>query len=190
MIICFDIDNTINDLAEKAIALYNARANKNIQIADITTYNFYDCLSKEDADGITALFKDKELWDSLKPLPYSQEVLKKLSKQGHRIFLATATDPINFEWKCDWFSKYFNFIPTDNIIRIMDKSLLKIDVMVDDHLSNLTNNICERVCLNYPWNQSKSKDYAYDIKRAKNWNDIINIINNIEKEMRKWEKNT
>ena len=188
MIICLDIDNVMNNLTEKAITLYNARTNKNIQMSDITTYNFYDCLPKEDADGVISLFKDKELWDSLKPLARSQESLKKITKQGHRVFLATATDPINFEWKCDWLSRYFSFIPTDNIIRIMDKSLLRIDVMIDDHLSNLTSNICERVCLDYPWNQSKTKDYAYDIKRAYNWNDIVDIINNIEREMKKWER--
>ncbi len=188
MIICLDIDNVLNDLTEKTITLYNALANKNIQMSDITTYNFYDCLPKEDADGIIALFKNKKLWDSLKPLPYSQEALKKLIKQGHRIFLATATDPINFEWKCDWLSRYFSFIPTDNIIRIMDKSLLRVDVMVDDHLSNLTSNVCERVCLDYSWNQSTSKDYAYDIRRAYNWHDVIDIIKDIERKMKEWEK--
>lgn len=188
MIICFDIDNVMNNLTEKAIDLYNTRSGKNIQMSDITAYNFYDCLSKEEADEIISLFKDKELWNSLKPLPHSQDTLKKLIKQGHRIFLATATDPINFEWKCEWISRYFSFIPTDNIIRIMDKGLLKVDVMVDDHLSNLISNICERVCLDYPWNQDRVKDYAYDIKRAYSWNDIVNIINNIEKEMKKWEK--
>lgn len=188
MIICFDIDNVMNNLTEKAIDLYNTRSGKNVQMSDITTYNFYDCLSKEEADEIISLFKDKELWNSLKPLPHSQDTLKKLIKQGHRIFLATATDPINFEWKCEWISRYFGFIPTDNIIRIMDKGLLKVDVMVDDHLSNLISNICERVCLDYPWNQDRVKDYAYDIKRAYSWNDIVNIINNIEKEMKKWEK--
>lgn len=188
MTICFDIDNTMNDLTEKAITLYNSRYNKNIQMSDLATYNFYDCLSKEDADGIVDLFKNKDLWDSLKPLPYSQEIMKKLVKQGHKILLATATDPINFEWKCNWVSRYFGFIPTDNIIRIMDKSLLQIDVMVDDHLSNLISNICERVCMDYPWNRDLGKDYVYDIKRAYSWNDVINIINNIEKEMREWEK--
>lgn len=188
MIICVDIDNVLNDLTEKAISLYNARANKNIQMSDITTYNLYDCLPKEDANRIKALFLDKELWDSLRPLPHSQECLKKLVRQGHKIFLATATHPRNFDWKCDWISSYFSFIPEDNIIRIMDKSLLKIDVMVDDHLSNLTSNVCERVCLDYPWNRNTSTDYAYDIKRAYSWDDIINIINNIERKMKEWEK--
>ena len=188
MIICFDIDNVMNDLTEKALALYNARANKNIQMSDLTTYNFYDCLSKEDADGIVDLFKDKELWDSLKPLQGAKEGLKHIIKQGHKVFLATATDPINFEWKCSWVNRYFSFIPTDNIIRIMDKSLLRIDVMVDDHLSNLMSNVCERVCLDYAWNHSSSKDYAYDIKRAYSWEDIIDIINTIERKMKEWEK--
>ena len=188
MIICVDIDNCLNNLVERTLEVYNSQTGKNIQMSDITTYNFYDCLPKEDADGIIALFKEKELWDSLKPLPYSQEILKKLIKQGHKVLLATATDPINFAWKCDWVSRYFGFIPTDNIIRIMDKSLLRIDVMVDDYLNNLTNNICERVCLNYSWNQSPSKDYAFDIKRVYSWNDVENIINNIEKEMKEWEK--
>jgi 5'(3')-deoxyribonucleotidase len=70
----------------------------------------------------------------------------------------------------------------------MNKSLLRIDVMIDDHLSNLTSNICERICLDYPWNRSASKDYVYDIKRAYSWNDVVDIINKIEKEMKEWEK--
>lgn len=188
MIICLDIDNVMNDLTEKAIALYNSRTNHNIQISDITTYNFYDCLSKEEADGIIALFKEKALWDSLRPLLNSQNAIKQLLKKGHRVYLATATDPINFEWKIEWLKQYFAFIPSDNVIRIMDKSLLRCDVLVDDSLDNLTSVFCERVVLDYPWNQSTSKDYAYGIQRAYSWNDVINIINNIEKEMKEWEK--
>lgn len=183
MIICFDIDNVMNDLTEKAIALYNANFNKDIKMSDITTYSFFDCLPKEDASHIIASFVDKELWDSLRPLPHSRECLKRLVKQGHKIVFATATSPINFDWKCDWMSSFFSFIPTDNIIRIMDKSLLRIDVMVDDHLSNLTSNICERICLDYPWNRNSNKDYVFDIKRAYNWIDIENIINEIERKM-------
>ena len=188
MIICVDFDNVLNDLTEKAIALYNTRNGKNIQLSDITTYNFSDCLPKEDADGIVALFADKELWDSLKPLAGSRDVLRKLVRKGHRIYVATATDSINFDWKCKWFERYFPFIPSNNVIRIMDKSLLQVDVMIDDHLSNLTDNYCERICLDYPWNQSISKDFAYGIKRVNSWNNIINTIDNIEKEIKEWEK--
>lgn len=188
MIIVFDIDGILNNLAERAIEVYNSRNNKHIQITDIIAYNFYDCLPKDDADGIVSLFKEKSLWDSLKPLEYSQNGLKQLIKKGHQIYLATATDPINFEWKISWLKQYFPFISEDNVIRIMDKSLLKADVLVDDCLDNLINSFADRVVLDYPWNHNELKDYAYGIRRAYNWNDIVNIINNIEKEMKKWEK--
>lgn len=187
MIITFDIDSILNDLVPKTLTFYNTHNNKNIKMSDITTYNFYDCLPKEDADGIIALFKNKELWDTLQPLPRSQDGIKKLIKKGHQVYLATATDPANFCWKCDFIKRYFPSIPVDNIIRIMDKSMLKTDILVDDCLDNLINSLTSRICLDYPWNRSSSKDYAYDIRRAYTWNDIVNIIDNIEKEVKEWE---
>lgn len=188
MIIMCDIDNILNNLAEKVVEVYNYRTKKNIQLSDIISYNFYDCLPREDADGIVSLFKEKSLWDSLKPLEGSQNSLKQLIKKGHQIYLATATDPINFEWKITWLKQYFPFIPEDNIIRIMDKSLLKADVIIDDCLDNLISSFAERIVLDYPWNHNELKDYAYGIRRAYTFNDIINIINNIEKEMKKWQR--
>lgn len=188
MIIMCDIDGVLNNLVEQTLEVYNSRNGKNIQISDITTYNFFDCLPYEDAQGIVSLFKEKSLWDSLIPLPSSQNAIKQLIKKGHQIYLATATDPINFEWKIEWLKKYFSSIPSDNVIRIMDKSLLRCDVLIDDCLDNLISAFCERVVIDYPWNQSKTKDYAYDIKRAYGWDDIVDIINNIERKMKEWEK--
>lgn len=187
MTIISDIDGVLNDLVPKTLELYNSRTGKNISISDITTYNFADCLPKEDADGIVELFKEKELWDSLSPLFDAQMYLKELLNEGHQIYLATATDPINFEWKCQWIAKYFPFIAEDKIIRIIDKSLLRADVMIEDCLDNLIGNICERIVMDHPWNRDKSKEYAYDIHRAYNFKDVIDIIHNIEKESKKWE---
>ena len=184
MIIVCDIDNILNNLAEKVIEVYNSYSKKKIQISDITSYNFYDCLPKDDADGIISLFKEKSLWDSLKPLEGSQNGLKQLIKKGHNVYLATATDPINFEWKVLWIKQYFPFISEDNVIRIMDKSLLRTDVLIDGCLDNLIGSSAERVCLDYTWNHNELKDYAYGIRRAYNWKDIVNIINDINKEMK------
>ena len=71
----------------------------------------------------------------------------------------------------------------------MDTSLLKCDVMIGDCLDNLAGgNICEKICLDYPYNRDTSKDYAYDIYRANNWRDIVYIINDIERKIKEWEK--
>lgn len=188
MIIAVDIDGILNDFVPKLLKYYNALSNKNIQLEDITTYHFSECLPKEDADGIMTLFTESELLNSLSPLSGAQNGLKKLIKQGHQIIIATATECCNFQQKYEWMQAYFPFISSDNIIRIVDKSLLKVDILIDDNMDNLISSFSERICLDYPYNRSTSKDYAYNIRRAYDWNGIVNIINNIEKEMKEWEK--
>ena len=188
MIICVDIDNVLNNLTEKTIELYNALSDKNIQMSDITTYSFAECLPQEDADAIIELFQKQELWDALSPLSDSQWGLKTLLNTGHEIYLATATHPDNFAWKVAWIEKQYPFIDTHNIIRIVNKNLLKCDVMIDDCLDNLIGNMCERICFDYPWNRDDSKDFAYDVIRVYNLKDITNIINDMERKDREWEK--
>lgn len=186
MTIVCDIDGVLNNLTHKAIELYNLRSGKNIQISDITTYNFSDCLPQDDADAICALFQEKELWDSLTPTPGSQDALKALMLMGHKVYLATATHYKNFAWKIEWLEEHYGFLSHKNVIRIMDKSLLNTDVMIDDCLDNLINNVCERICIDQPWNRSPSKDYTYDIYRVSHWDQIPNVINDIERKDRIW----
>lgn len=188
MIIVTDFDNCINNLINKTLELYNLRTGKNIQLDNITCYELADCLPLEDANGIKALFKEEELWKTLAPIPGSRAVLKQLIKKGHNVYIATATDVVNFKWKCEWLSTFYPFISTDNVIRIIDKSMLKCDVLIEDNLDNLIGNCCERICIDYPWNRSSSKDYAYDIYRAYEWDDVLEFINDIERKMKEWEK--
>ena len=68
MIIACDMDSVLNNLTEKMLEVYNSQSGKNIQIEDLTAYNFYDCLSKEDADGLIKSFKNiiiltSKAWD-------------------------------------------------------------------------------------------------------------------------------
>ena len=188
MIIICDIDCVLNDLMDKTIELYNSRTGKNIKVSNIVAYDFNECLSKEDAEGFYELFKEKELWDSLLPFSDSQWGIKTLINEDHKVYLATATHPENFPWKVEWIKKYFPFINPDNIICIYNKGLLKCDVMIDDCIDNLTSNICERIVIDYPWNRDKEKEYIYDIHRAYSFKDVINIIHNIERRDREWEK--
>ena len=187
-VIACDIDGCINNLVDKTLEMYNAETGKNIQISDITTYNFFDCLPRRDAEGICELFKKQELWESLSPAHGSQAGLRTLIEHGHRVLLATATHHCNFAYKVDWLQKYFPFIQSDNVIRIMDKSLLNVDVIIDDCLDNLKKGICEKIVIDHPWNQGESTAYAYDIHRAYNFKDVVNIINEIERRNEEWEK--
>lgn len=187
MIIACDWDNIINNLTEKVLEIYNTQNGKNIQISELTSYNFYDCLAKEDADGIVKLFKNKTMWDSLVPIEGSRDGLQKLIDAGHRVYLVTATAPENFNWKIQFLKKHFPFFNSDNVIRLMDKSLMKCDVLIEDCTDQLIKHkLCYRVCLDYPWNRN-TKDFTYGIYRCKNWNEILEAVNKIEKEIKKYE---
>lgn len=188
MIIAVDFDNILNNLTEKTIEFYNSHNGKDIKMSDITSYNFHDCVDKEDADGIIKLFKSKALWDSLSPLAGARESLRKLIDDGHRVYIVTATATENFSWKIQFLKKYFSFFNIDNVIRMMDKSLLRCDILIEDCLDQLIKHkLCHRVCLDYTWNQNENKDFVYDIYRCKDWNEILEAVNKIEEEMKKYE---
>ena len=63
----------------------------------------------------------------------------------------------------------------------MNKGLLKSDIIIDDCLDNLIETNALRICLDQPWNRDVFCDLTYDIKRAFDWNDIIEIIKFLEK---------
>lgn len=174
------------DLVPTGIKLYNAEMGKNIALDDITSFHLHECLDPQDADMILNIFEGQTIYNYLSPIQDAQWGLETLIKQGHRVFLATATPYRGFANKVDWVCKHFTCVTPHDIICIQDKSILNCDVMVDDKLDNLTKSVCERVVLNYPWNISTSKDYAYDIYRCYNWADIVNTINKIERKYEEW----
>lgn len=181
-IIGVDIDSTINNLMDKTIEMYNQLYGTSYTVDDCTDYDFNQCFPVEVANNIKELFKSKDLWDSLTPVKNSQWALKKFIDNGYEIYLTTATDPINFPWKCDWVKWYFSFIPESNIIRINNKGLLNVDILIDDCAEQLISNIrCHRVCIDKPWNQS-IWDEAYGIHRCSNWNEIFEVVNKIFEE--------
>lgn len=185
--IAIDFDSTLFPTLEKVIEIYNKRYNETLSLDQITTYNLYECLSSSVADKMIGLFVDKEVYNNLQPYAGAVKAIKTIINNGHEVYIATSTDLRNLVWKEQLLQRYFPFIPKDNLIRIYNKKLLNVDVLIEDNLDNLTETFADRICFNQPWNQSPSKDFAYNIHRAYSWDDIINIINDIERNMKEWE---
>ena len=188
MKIAIDFDETLFPTLEKVIEVYNKRNNTNIELAQITTYSLYNCLAADVAEEILSLFVDKSIYNSLQPYKGSIKALQSLVNKGHEIIIATATDVRNLEWKEKLLQRYFPFIPKENLIRIHNKKLLNVDVLVEDKLDNLTQTFAERVCYTQPWNVDKEADYVYSIYRINGWGEINNIIQSIERKEKEWEK--
>ena len=188
MIICIDFDETLFPTLNKVIEIYNKRYGSTLSLDQITTYNLYECLSGDVADKLIELFVDKEVYDSLRPYKGAVRALQTLVIHGEEIYIATATDVRNLEWKEQLLRRYFPFVPSENLIRIHNKKLLNCDVIVDDNLDTLIKSFSERVCFNQPWNQSENKTFVYDIRRFNHWGEFVDIISDIERKNKEWEK--
>lgn len=189
MKIAIDFDNTLFPTVECVLEVYNRHHNSNLELSQITEYDLHDNFQEDVADELIALFIDKEVYDNLRPYKGAVRVVRTLIEQGHEIYIATSSDVRNMEWKEELLQKYFPFIPKQNLIRIHNKSLLNVDVLVDDNLDMLTKTlVADRVCFSQLWNNSPSKDFVYNIRRFSDWGEINDIIFNIEKEDKEWEK--
>lgn len=186
--IALDFDETLFPTLEKVIEVYNKRHGTNIELSQITTYSLYDCLDQSVADDMIELFCEKEVYDNLQPYKGAVRAVRTLIEQGHEVYITTASDTRNMEWKEQLIQKHFPFIPKDNLIRIHNKALLNVDVLVEDSMRNLIRTFADRVCFDQIWNRDEEKDYVYSIYRIHHWGEINNIINEIERKSKEWEK--
>ena len=186
--IAIDFDGVLFPTMERVIELYNKKHNTSLDASQITTYNLHDSFQADIADELLELFVDKDVYSSLQPYKGSVRAVKILVEQGHEIYIATSTDVRNMEWKEELLQKYFPFIPKKSLIRIHNKALLNVDVIVEDKLDNLKSTFAERVCFDQPWNQDNDADYVYSIYRIHHWGEINNVIQSIERKDREWEK--
>ena len=186
--IAIDFDETLFPTLEKVLEVYNKRHGTNFELSQITTYNLSDSFDTEVADELVELFVDKSVYDCLQPYKGAVRAVKSLIEQGHEVYIATATDVRNMEWKEELLQKHFPFIPKKNLIRIHNKSLLNVDVLVEDKLDNLKSAFAERVCFDQPWNVDNDADWVYSIYRIHHWGEIINVIQSIERKEKEWEK--
>ena len=186
--IAIDFDSTLFPTMERVIELYNKKHNTSIELSQITMYNLHDNFDSNIADELLELFVDKSVYDNLQPYKGAVRTIKTLVEHGHEIYIATSTDVRNLEWKEQLLQKHFPFIPKNNLIRIDNKALLNVDVMIEDKTENLVQTFADRVCFDQPWNYNEETDYVYSISRIHYWGEILNIINEIERKNREWDK--
>ena len=184
MIIVCDVDNCLNNLVKVALdmcneELHNAGYNTSYDLNDITAYNMDNCLPPEVAQIIKSIFNGSSVWDFVKPISGAQNSLEKLINKGHQVYLATDNCPDTYGDKVAWIRRFFPFIDASKIICIKDKWMLRADVMIEDCLQTLlAKPYYHRIVMDYPWNRS-IHDYAYDIHRCSNWDEIVDAIDKI-----------
>ncbi len=195
MRIGIDIDNTLTEVQEElnkaafeyAISLGKKIDNYDNPMEDIK--NNGDTYRKKfqfEYEELKYFLKNiqENITNNATPRENAKEVIDKLKKEGHEIYIITARDSEfhddPYKLSKDWLDK--NEIYYDKlIVNAREKSSVckneKIDLFIDDQLNNClgVQNVGIQTIM------ITNEIYNYDkIKQLKNWNEIYSYINEME----------
>lgn len=182
MIIAIDMDNVLCNLQEVIINLFNKRHGTHYKLEDFTDYDVAHILPKNEAVLMKSMYGEDNLYSNIKPLVGAQNAIEKLVNAGHQIYIVSDVIPKTYAEKVEWLKFYFPQIDQAHIVAMKHKHLLRCDVLIEDNLQNLlAKPYYERICFDYAWNR-RVTDYAYNIHRVHNWNEVLDVINKLDLE--------
>ena len=175
MLIGIDCDDVCNNLVERWLEKYNIDYDDNLKIEDIKSWDIGD-YTKAGKDFYKYL-GDGETFKNLSIKDGAAEIIEKLC-ENNEVYIVTANASYNTgvcDDKVEFIKKFMPFFPIKNIIFINNKSLLDLDVLIDDGLHNFEGFKGKKVVFDRPWNQDYTNQYDW---RMTEWNDeILNAIN-------------
>lgn len=177
MKIGIDIDNVITNTVDGVLDYINERLPVKLTIDDIKEYWMEAALPEQYRWVIPVAFEDPQMWKNVKMIEGAVHYIGKLYDDGHEIYFVTATTPNNFKKKIGFLERNLPFFPEGYVrrhaISIQEKQLLRLDILIDDCLDNLTGDKeYLGILFDYPWNRdraSKELSELYGIVRTYNW---------------------
>jgi len=186
-----DLDDTLWDFQSVFLNFYNEKFKTKHNSKDFSFYSLekFLNLSKEE---VTLLLNEFEKHSSFMNLPLvngSKKAIEKL-KENHKLFFITARPPKRKSSTKEFFSTHFGnagklyFLGDSSFPQLKNKGevckYLGIDLMIDDSLENLKSCLSLGIpsfLIDRPWNNFEEIE---GIKRVKNWEEILNLINKNE----------
>ncbi len=179
MTIMVDIDDTICNMQQTAINIFNSRYGTNYTLDDFHDYDVMNCMQIDHATKMIDIYGESGFYDSVKPFKGAKEALQKLINDGHQVYLVTNAIPKTYGEKVEFIHRYFPFIDDGHIVCMKHKWMFKCDVMIEDNLQTLLSKpYYYRICFDRPWNR-QVVDWTYDIRRCHNWNEVVEVVNKI-----------
>lgn len=169
--VAFDIDDVLWDLSSCWLNEYNSIGieDKKLLKEQVDSWNIVDTLKPKDVNLFWGILSTNQLWDSIDNYVYenTKNLLQILQQEPMiELYIVTATHPNNLVYKLPAFFKCFPFIDWKQLVICQDKSMLNMDLWVDDKpelmekLSRLGKNCC---MLKKPWNMyCHEADWEFD----------------------------
>lgn len=163
-----DMDDVMADTSQSILNLYNSEFNTSYHKEQFWGNNLWDDRLKENYLTVRHKLYEPGFFRNVTVMPDAIEVVKKLHEQ-HEVFIVSAATefPNSLKEKHEWLEEHFPFIHWKNLVLCGDKSIVKGDVIIDDHEKNLKVFEGQTLLFDAIHNQS-----LVGYQRVKSWKEI------------------
>jgi 5'-nucleotidase len=131
--IAIDMDNVIADITTAFLDSHERETSIRLTLDDINGK-----MEKEAFPKVFQWINEKGYFRNLLVVPDSQRVIKRLSEKYEIFIVSAATQfPNSLHDKMMWMEEHFPFIGWQNICLCGFKTIIKADILIDDHFKNL-----------------------------------------------------
>ena len=139
MRIFIDMDDVIADTIERFLEWYDRDFGKLYTREELSGTKLYNIVPELNRQRVRQYPFHQDFFKDLPVMENSVEVIKELNER-FEVYIASAAMefPYSLDQKNVWLDKHFPFIPWKRRIFCGDKSVLRGDVLIDDHEFNLS----------------------------------------------------
>ncbi|MGM5481768.1 MAG: 5' nucleotidase, NT5C type [Nanobdellota archaeon] len=192
MNIAVDVDEVLANFLEQFLSFQEEHYGRRLAPKDCSSYYFRELFNISEEDEIKQIYEfyETQYFQDIKPLPDSQESLKKLKEQGHKLFIITARQNRVAKETRQWLDRYFPDMFEDVFItneagfkeehhekKVDVCKRINANVIVEDSLPNAIDVLkadMKAVLMDKPWNQTDSDPEG--LHRVSSWSEALSIL--------------
>lgn len=176
MRVLVDMDDTLENLCEALVKYNNIRYGTSVKAEEINDWDLRNAFPDLTNDEIFAALYEAEFWKTVEPLPGATDYLHKLIKDGHDVYIVTASSFETMSMKNKYVLKrYFPYFDESNIIVAKNKQMIMGDVLIDDAPHNLVGGSYYGLLMSAPHNRKFDANRS-GMLRVNSWEEAYKAV--------------
>lgn len=185
MLIGCDVDQVVANLNEEWLRRYNIEYDDTLCVAELVSWDISKFVKPECGKNIDKYLHQRGLYDCIKEIPNALWGVCRLRRQGHRVVFITSDPSGGKSGKIDWLYNHYFAEDQNDWIVAHDKSLIRMDIMIDDSPRNIASSTATfNLLFNQPWNQDAEGAYV----RVNDWHDTVEWVERVASLVKGYEQ--
>jgi 5'(3')-deoxyribonucleotidase len=176
MTILVDMDDVLEQLVEGMLRYVNAKYGTAVSPEDIVEWNLAKAFPTLTREMVYSPEYDESFWQTVDPMPGADRILRRLLREGHEIYVVTATEYETLKQKMDdLLFRWFPYLDWSHVIITANKQMIRGDVLIDDGIHNLEGWEYKKIMFTAPHNRFYDAE-ANGMIRVNTWEEAVRII--------------